>query len=454
MSEQTLDASTRSMVSSIVSQIQCIENIDISGSAKLNDALQASRWLTLESKQQIATAINGRCMTAAAAPAGQRRGTQSVTDLTSYFTPSDWQILQNPNMAATKKIAVCCERLMMTGIRNPSESCVRHVVAVIALSHCPDALPNALHSMVLDVKASFAAKKSIKKTSQVHLAKYPTDPRELPSELYTPAYTDEAPIKQALVGYTAMVSKVPMRATNKHLPGALPAASSTQDTSTLNVIAQLLQQLMAQSGNNDLLRNLVITPSRRPAPLLDIAPQASPLASAAAASPQHALGGSLAAASDPNVDAHQAVHDAGQVALLPPAVQGRKEDSAQVVSPLSLSQGNTEADAREEDDALDGEECTEDDLAKLVASAAGNTGKTIDGKGKGKPKAKAKAKAKGKAKAAAKSKPKAKAAAKAIAKQGAAAKKPLKLGCSKCRGSKLGCVQCRDPRFNGKRFQR
>ena len=140
VSEETLDASIRSMVSSIVSQIQCIEDLDISGSAKLNDALQASRWLTLESKRQIATAINGRCMTAAAAPPSQRRGTQSVKDLTSYFTSSDWQTLENPNTAATKNIAVCCERLMLAGIRNPSECCIRHVVAVIALSHCPDAL--------------------------------------------------------------------------------------------------------------------------------------------------------------------------------------------------------------------------------------------------------------------------------------------------------------------------
>ena len=450
ISDSTLRASIDGMSSSLVAQIDTIAALDMDGASRMNTTVGKTQSLTLDQKQKLVEAINRKAMTQVTSTTPQRRSTQTLTNLASYFPEVDWLTFESEQKTTIQKVVTCCDRLMMVGLRNASEQTVRHVVAFIAATHCPNAPPGELHSLVQDVKATLQSKRSPPTASHLHLHVYPDDPKTLPNELYAAAYKDNPPVTKDMPGLTMVLAKVPMRSSNRQLgrssaAAAAPPASSASAQPSLNVVAQLLQQLMGlPQHTGDGLHNLVITPPRR-SPSLQLSALQGP---ATGLSPNSL---SIVPDSQP-----------ANVSTPPPTpIQGPMASPIQAAMTTPIEVAPTGGDDQQQD---------EPDLEALVRIAAGNIGMDISsgkGKAKGKAKSKAAAKCKGKAKAKAEAPPcsvkaKAKAKSKATAKAKAKATpsstsakgKSMILGCSKCRGSPKGCVQCRNPGYKGHRYTR
>ena len=422
VSTGTLNASMVSMAESIAAQIKVLPGLDVGAAAELNDAITKSTTFGLEQKQLMANAVNDKCMDVAVTTTPQRRGTQQIRDARNYFTEGDWNVLNNQSIASIQKVAVCCDRLSLAGLRNPSEASVRSIVAIIACAHCPTAQPPMLHGLVLDVKSQLQSRLQTKLPTHLHVQNFPDDPKHLPDELRASAYSQESPVMKDVSGYNAMIAKIPLRATNRSLDsqstrGQTPIQSMPQ----LNVVAQLLQQMMGlqcqAGGTAGGLSNLIL--HDRPLPAL---PAPSSSESTAAAAPQ------LASAQGASSSTVLAIADA------PP-----KEASAH------------------DDMDLGGDACNEQELASFVDIAGGANGKEIPKMHEIQKKTSASTKKTATTNTSAKKTGKQAGKAKAACMKAAVkpkGKTGLLLGCSKCRGSHKGCGVCRDPNFQGRRFQK
>ena len=448
VSMETLQSSMQSMAESVASQIRVLPALSVADAARMNAAVQNTQSFRQTQKALVATAINAK-VTQALPTGNTKANQQTMADARNYFTTQDWAVFENSEVTMAQKVTVCCDRLMMLGLRNPSERTIKAVASVLALVHCPHASYDELYGLVSQLKMGIHARRTTHITpAHLHVTRYPPNPSGLAQELYRIAYAVETPLTKELEGYAGMMGRIPLRSTNKFLQPT-PRVVPTPSGDGLNPVAQLLQQLMGmhQPRVDNLLPNLII---HRPPTL----PHNSAAASSAAEAPP--IGQPLLALPAPGVDS-------GSVSTDSPDSQqiGLTDGGAAAPNEHASSDGQTATSdgtrAAAPGTKLDGEPCTPDDLKKLVALASKDDETHL--------KAFSKKKAKTKAKAAAKGKPKAKATCKSTGngkdtdKAAGKAKakscgKGLMLGCSKCRGSAKGCTQCRDPNFNGKRFRK
>ena len=452
VSDETLQASMTSMSQSLKDQIGRLPEVDVASAARLNDAVQHASSFSAALKAEMATAITERCTQATNSGLASKRTLQTMKDARGYFTPTDWQSFEDENITLCQKVNVCADRLMLVGMRNPSEQTLKTVVAVLAVSHFPHAAAKELYGLVIDLKMAMHSRRGHDFPQRLLLTKFPLMPDGLSHELFARAYSQERPTYKDTNGYTAMVAKIPLRNTNKHLvnmPGNIPAGTMSPAVGApANPVAMLLQQLMAphmHQGTGDgqnLLRNLVIHPPRR-GPASQSGPAPAPLAAITDGPPTSAEGATPPMSSTvASVAAHAADVDG-----------------------MGQAHGKDDKVVDGKDDKLEGGTVSAVDLNKLVAMASGGAPENGTGKAQGNSKGNAKdnatckaacastAKPKGKAKGKAKSQPKGKAKGKAKGKVTTSKKGKLMLGCAKCRGHPHGCGQCRNPDFGGKRFR-
>ena len=450
ISDHTFRASLQSMTDSLSHQINELGTMDVAAAARMNTAIQGTVSFLVEHKQQIASAIATRVLQPTAGKC--RRGTQTLTDVRKYFTENDWKVFEDPKITLSQKVIVACDRLMLLGLKNPSETSVRAIAAALALVHFPSASPNELYGLVVDIKMGLHARRDASTDvvpPHLYICKYPDTPRDLPPDCYNLAYGHENAVHKDLSGYSAMMNKIPLRSTNRQLG---PTRAASPGPSDLNPVAQLLQHIMAQPArpSDNLLTNLIINPSAGPPRSIPLAAETNTGHQLALPAPQSSL------PETPQESQAGSSSQTPQQSTLPATPQASPAPAAGMpaLPPLQASGTGVVGGAQD----IDEPKASASDLKALVALATTQTDH-------GKCKAKAKGKAQGKSKETAKAKVKGKAMGKVKGKpaayEKASSEEPtigkagtVKLGCGKCRGSHGGCTQCRDPNFTGKRWQR
>lgn len=444
------------MAKSMVMQFKTMASLTPAAAARLNQAITESSFDS-ESRELLGNAVSEMMLDGVLQEAGKvhKKTTQTLNNVTAYMTESDWAVFNMPNATAEQKITKLVDRLVLLGVKNPSELTVKHCVALIASAHFvhpPDG--GVLHGLVQQLKLNMQARRAIDESTLEFVGTYPAEPSQLSAGLYAHAYPDPAdkPVLRVIDGYSAMLSRIPLRSTNKALSkkaAALPA-EGMQD---------LFQNFLTSVGYS--CPGLVVSQPR----------QGNPSASSRAA---RALGPALAtprvptvlAIQDGQVAEGQPQHGTEPLALSPmPKDTTAWTDAADTPSPsqASLSPGQPSQAASPgnpspgqpalapkqvaEQSARPPATATEaaDEIMKLEQIAAAG-GVDLDG-------ASSKKGNDLKEKTTiVRKRPAASEQQGLMTKKPAAAEKRLLLGCSKCRGSPLGCAQCKDPKFGGQRF--
>ena len=380
VSDATLESSMKHMAQSIADQVQKMQGLDVANAARLTTGIQATRSFDAIHIGMIATAINQQVTT----PKGgktQVRGVQTIKDVRNYFTAGDWAVFEDEKLTLSQKVSTGADRMMLLGMRNPSEATVKSIAAAIAAAHFPTAPAQQLHALVVDVKMAMHARRNHNTGTGQHLTRYPDNPQNLSQSMWTAAYPNGDPIQKDISGFTVLLNRIPLRTSNRQLNSG---SNFTLPTTPLNPVGQLLQQLLqnemsSQPQSENLLKNLIIHPQRQaprshvpalPAP----SPQALPLPDDAGSTAPITSGLALHAADTPET---QAPGDGI-------AIAGGQPHIAPVTTDASTSE-----------EKLDGQACTANDLNDLVNMAA----KAGAGMAQGKKKGKASVVAKGKAKA-------------------------------------------------------
>ena len=412
------------MCNSIANQIKALGGLVVQDASVLSSAIAASGFSAAH-KAELANAVAAGASQAVVPEFKARKACQTWTAVETYLTKDDWDTLQSTASRATK-VAVLVDRLHKVGLTCPNEATVKHMVALVAAVHCPDAKANDLHDMVLQVKTTLKGQQGHAVVLQ-HLKTFPAAPADLPSAHYQNAYSDSTPCNCSIPRFQEVLSKVPLRTSNKAIVGASGSAgacsvASQQDKpSAMEFMSMFWQQLQAHQHQSQ-------------APLVRFTDQSQLSARAAALVNSPAESGAAPLAiMDGN---STSPHNGGRPA--PSA-----DDELGQLDPAAAAAVKTKLPP-----SLEGDE---DMVSKLEQLAGG-----FDAAGKP---AAALVKSKSKAKGKAASKPcvMAKPAAAVIVAtklKTEVTTKNLQLGCTKCRGSSVGCVQCRNPSYGGKRFTR
>ena len=298
-----------------------IGSLDPASASMLNAAIQSGTW-SADLKSTLASAVGD----AACAPASaqQRRATQTLTDVLSYCTETDWATFNNRELAVEQKMLRLTDRLSMVGLRSPTEASTRASVAVIAATHyqeIPDA--NTLHSLVMMFKNALQARKVPDATAMQYIVKHPKKPTHLPEQIYAAAYQSGPPVSRMIQGYFEMMSRIPLRSTHK----SLSRGSSSSSLSVEGILQAFI--------NNNNIPGLVINPQVAP---LSSAQHGGMSARAASALAARALEGISARAQPHHQPAPLAIEDCPRPAA--PAAPGSSGGSVSVVAVPSSSGGN------------------------------------------------------------------------------------------------------------------
>ena len=463
--------SKAAMARSLEAQILSLRMLDIAGATLINTAIVQSNF-DIENKTLLAAAVNAKTNSAGApTTSNAKKVPQTMPSVLNYLTEKDWHAL-GTSTSTSQRIIIIGDRMMALDMTHPSETTIKHLVALLACCSMPTADANTLHGLVGELKSHLVSRRPSDPVPTTHLATYPDSPADLQPDLYTRAYGADMPIDKTdelSSVWRGIVNRVPLRSSNKQL-GSTAAASSSHHNSAASAITMLLQHLGMRSGEEGGLPNLVIHPPRvQTAPKVPALAATAGLASRLGSSPGQAIGRPLAIADGPTslgaasgdvqdvappIGGGNAITASGAPALHK-AIMDREGDDGGAQGGISASgtgaskdDGEPPAGASEKSDIID--------QLESIASGKYPAGKS---------KAKAKAKRTGKGPPDA-SHADSEGSANAALKRPAASdaedasihKKPAgsttMLGCPKCRGCPKGCIQCRDPAYKGNRFQR
>ena len=461
-----VQSSVTAMCNSLKVQIQTFPCLDVSGAALLNQAIASSKF-SQECKVILAEAVAAKATSACGTQVQARKTTQSMVDVCSYFTEGDWATFVDANLQLKQKVSTLIERVHKLGLQHPSESTIRSLVALLACCHHPLSSHDELHSLVLDIKASFNTRKAISITSQF-VTVYPAEPTQLPEDIYTTAYPDpdDHPTAMEVEGFTAMCARVPLRCTNKHLSTASPTASSSSrhagTVQVQNAVQSLLNALQPKDNLNLRIYGQDSPPAGASGPGHSISddpgkcPVAlalpAPVAAAAAGQPQQlAITPSALATASTSVVPKSATA-AGAIAHDTP-LSGMATPDGHEAEPAADEEAADEKAADEESKDVEDDIEAMEKLAMGKANGAaaspqvskrpaGNMDKGNSAKVQKNILKKPASSAKQTTSATSSSKPE------------LGSGKRLPLGCSKCRGAHMGCIQCRNPSYSGIRYQR
>lgn len=156
-----------------------------------------------DAKKALVHAINAKIETTAlvgpfSTPQKKSRAQlQNHMYMQNYLTEADWNDLQNPALDLNAKMRVLINRVALLGVKNPTESSMVSIVALLYLAsagtqHVHD--PVATHSTLKDMKHML---KHWGHTA-CSLASFPQDPLEFKKaeiDVYTTAYASEEHVK-------------------------------------------------------------------------------------------------------------------------------------------------------------------------------------------------------------------------------------------------------------------
>ena len=115
----------------------------------------------------------------------------SLHGFANYLTEAEIGILQDQTTHDSVKLQCLVNRCVALGLHLPAEGTVKHIIASacdlqgLSAAHA-DAKFRALQEFKVQLKARIKHMQRL--PMDLHLAKYPADPNDLPQELYSAAY--------------------------------------------------------------------------------------------------------------------------------------------------------------------------------------------------------------------------------------------------------------------------
>ena len=160
------------------------------------------RLLTAEQATTLSAAFEGSCFTdthrntwveavsskiAHDGRSSGRKPTQSLFHFGAFLTPTEVQLLAGGgNMCV--KLEAMATRCLLVGLTNPSEQTVGHVIAT-GKHHGIVCTQGESFDLVQEFKRLLKNKRRSAPSFTVHLQCYPSDPRQLPTEIFNFAYS-------------------------------------------------------------------------------------------------------------------------------------------------------------------------------------------------------------------------------------------------------------------------
>ena len=294
----------------LLSEIRNMTCIPVSQATKFLKDL-ADGPLPDDNKKTLVVAINSVATTSGEASppsgSGKRASLQRHMYMHNYLTAQDWDNLQCMHVDFNTKARVIVSRMSALGIKNPSETTMVSVTALMYLAaHTgpPATLQvNAMHahSTLCDLKCMLKLWKG-RAASLLDFPQSPQDFKKSEPEVYAAAYADGEPEPNRIDerGLQALKAVIPARRTNTAV-GAVPAAArmNSKDQDLSGMLTNILRQAAAEPALPGLTifskrgQHTGVAPSRRPT-LLALAgvgaeqptSVAAPLAAASAGTPK------------------------------------------------------------------------------------------------------------------------------------------------------------------------
>ena len=214
----TFDAIKQGQVNSLGAKILAMGSCGLAGATELTAAISGGPW-TADQKAFLCSRITDPLTTAQATNAVPRKTQQCLTtSLPTYFTPSDYQFLNDSQHMLHAKMQRVCDRLCRVGLSCPSEATTRHLVAFLMIYALQDTTVSmsSQFAMVTETKTALKVCAKSHPFPFPHLQKFPTSPADLPPAVYQHCYEAEAPATITATSNLALVAaQVPMRNTHK-----------------------------------------------------------------------------------------------------------------------------------------------------------------------------------------------------------------------------------------------
>jgi hypothetical protein len=227
---------TQSQHSSFMTRIGRLVSLPAEQAGQLTATVQAGPW-TEDQKVQLCSAIAMKLTThsnAKATGTSVRRSNQEIRTFYNYLSIDDKSVLEDPAATTSTKIGLACQRSLTIGLDIPSESSMKHIVAVV----CGLGIKNfesdheGLYGLVAEYKRfmkSFRTK-AIAPPNCEFVSHYPATPKDLPPAIYTHAYKSAEPwtcCDAVIAEINAIELRVPLRRSSK-LVKPSPAVTQSQ----------------------------------------------------------------------------------------------------------------------------------------------------------------------------------------------------------------------------------
>lgn len=241
---------------SFMSRISRLSHLNAESASLLTGTVQAGPW-DADQKSQLCSAIAMKLTTHADSRtpgSTSRRANQEIRTFYNYLTSDDKAVIEDAASTASSKLSAVCQRALMLGLDIPSETSMRHVVAVVCgLGYTnADTDPEALFGFVAEFKRwmKIWKPKALAPPSAEFMAQYPESPKQLPPSIYSHAYKHGEPwvCSDAMISaITVIESRVPLRRSSKLVrPNPLPTPSQAIPEGLMHVMQQIYSRGMPQ----------------------------------------------------------------------------------------------------------------------------------------------------------------------------------------------------------------
>ena len=192
--------------------------------SQLTSTVQSGPW-NEDQKVQLCSAIASKLTTHSngrATGTNIRRSNQEIRTFYHYLSVEDKSVIDDPAATTSTKVGVACQRSLTIGLDIPSESSMKHIVAVV----CGLGVKNfeadheGLYGLVAEYKRwmkSFRSK-GLTPPNCEFVSHYPASPKDLPSSIYTHAYKSAVPwtcCDAMIAEINVIESRVPLRKSSK-----------------------------------------------------------------------------------------------------------------------------------------------------------------------------------------------------------------------------------------------
>jgi hypothetical protein len=215
---------THSQHTSFMNRLGRLVSLSAESASQLTATVQSGPW-TEDQKIQLCSAIAGK-LTTDSNGRGQgtnvRRSNQEVRTFYNYLSLDDKSIIEDPAATTSTKIGVVCQRSLTIGLDIPSESSMKHIIAVV----CGLGVKNfesdheGLYGLVSEYKRwlkSFRTK-GLTPPNCEFISHYPASPKDLPPAIYNHAYKSVEPwtcSDSVIAEINAIECRVPLRRSSK-----------------------------------------------------------------------------------------------------------------------------------------------------------------------------------------------------------------------------------------------